>query len=204
MKILSTKNLEIPGVEIIRFARFIDVRGYTTGPYKKTDIAKHFGQDMEIMQTLQSLSKKNTIRGMHFQWNPILGKFVRTITGRMVDMILDIRKNSPTYGKMLLYNMPENKRDYDEWIWVPPGLVHGNFFTQNTVIEYMYTGEYNPNCEASISPLAGDIDWSICNKELKQEFDEITKNPVISEKDKKGLTLKQWEEKPESELFFFH
>ena len=107
------------------------------------------------MQANQSLSEKGVMRGMHFQWNPYMGKLVRTISGHMVDMVLDIRIDSPTFGKMIAYDMPaSDENDYDEWIWVPPGFAHGNFFSEKTIIEYMCTGQYSPGCEACISPFS--------------------------------------------------
>ena len=98
-----------------------------------------------------------------------MGKLVRTLSGRMVDMILDIRKGSTTFGKIIAYDMPsEHEADYNEWIWVPPGFAHGNFFTEDSTIEYFCSGEYSPGCEAGISPLAADIDWSLCEGSLKE------------------------------------
>ena len=92
-----------------------------------------------------------------------MGKLVRTLTGRMVNLIIDIRKGSPTFGKMIGYDMPGRlDAEFAEWIWVPPGFAHGNLFTEDTLIEYFCSGEYSQGCEAGISPLSLDIDWSLC------------------------------------------
>jgi len=209
MRILGVKALGIRDVKVIKFARFCDQRGYFTEHYRKSDFKKHpdteFFRDIELVQANESWSRKNTIRGLHFQWNPYMGKLVRTLSGRMVDMVLDIRKGSPTFGKIILYDMPVNRQaDYQEWIWVPPGFAHGNFFTEETLIEYFCTGEYSLGCEAGISPLADDIDWSLCDPNLKQLFDNIVRSgALISDKDKNGFSVNAWKENKQSNNFVY-
>lgn len=127
MKICRVKALRIEEIKIVRFARFCDSRGYFTEHYRKSDFLNHadmgFMKDVEFVQCNESFSKKGTVRGLHFQWNPYMGKLVRTLSGRMVDMVLDIRKGSPTFGKIILYDIPtEPKADFNEWIWVPPRI----------------------------------------------------------------------------------
>ena len=121
----------------------------------------------------------------------------------MVDMILDIHQDSPTFGRIILYDMPDHaKDDYGEWIWVPPGFAHGMFFTEDSVIEYFFTADYNPAAEAGISPLTEDLDWSLCDPALKQKFEESAKSRVIlSERDEKGFSLKAWVQDPRSNNF---
>ena len=68
----------------------------------------------------RKLRVKGVIKGLHFQWQPPMGKLVRMVRGHMVDMILDIHQTSPTFGRIILYDMPDHaKDDYGEWIWVP-------------------------------------------------------------------------------------
>lgn len=207
MKILSVTGLAIPDIKVIRFARFSDMRGYFTEHYRKSDFLKHpemaSFKKVEFVQFNESFSKPNTIRGLHFQWNPYMGKLVRTVSGRMVDLVLDIRKGSPFFGKIIGYDMPSNSSgDYCEWIWVPPGFAHGNFFTQDTVIEYCCSGEYSQGCEAGISPLAKDIDWSLAEPSIKAMFDRIASNTnLITDKDRNGFSLKAWVSDSRSENF---
>ena len=209
MKILGLKTLQIQAIKVIRFARFCDHRGYFTEHYRKGDFKDHpemaFMKDVEFVQCNESYSQKGTVRGLHFQWNPYMGKLVRTLTGRMIDMVLDIRKGSPTFGKIILYDMPaDHKADYHEWIWVPPGFAHGNFFTEDTMIEYFCSGEYSPGCEAGISPLAKDIDWGLCASELKRIFDDIAPSTtLITEKDKNGYTITDWKNCEQSGNFMY-
>lgn len=209
MKIISVKSLDLLDVKVIKFARFVDNRGFFTEPYRKSEIVSH--PDLKVLDKLQfvqiseSFSRKGVCRGLHFQWNPFMGKLVRTVSGRMIDMVLDIRKGSPTLGKLIAYDMPTKVTDvFHEWIWVPLGFAHGNFFTEDSRIEYMCSGEYNPNCEAGISPLAEDLDWSICNPELKSIFDDaIRRKGVLSDKDKNGLSLTNWLNDKRSDNFLY-
>ncbi len=209
MKLLGVDTLAIEAVKVIKFARFCDHRGYFTEHYRKSDFANHpdmdFMKDVAFVQCNESLSQEGTIRGLHFQWNPYMGKLVRTLSGRMVDMVLDIRKGSPTYGQIILHDMPNDpKADHTEWIWVPPGFAHGNFFTENTLIEYFCSGEYSPGCEAGISPLAEDIDWSICDPKLKELFGGIASSTnLMTDKDKNGYSLAAWTDGKDSDNFVY-
>jgi dTDP-4-dehydrorhamnose 3,5-epimerase len=207
MKILEVKALAIPDLRVIRFGRFRDHRGYFTEPYRRGDFAQHpetaFLKGISVLQMNESWSQAGTIRGLHFQWNPYMGKLVRTIFGHMVDLALDIRKGSPTCGKIVAYDMPAAvDRDYDEWIWVPPGFAHGNYFSQVSQIEYLCTGEYSPGCEACVSPFATDMDWSLASTELTHEFRSLqAQAPIISDKDRNGMSLEQWLKDPRSDNF---
>lgn len=205
MKIIEVKELAIPEVKVIKFARFTDPRGYFTELYRQSDMEKIL-PDFRTVQTNESHSKKGVVRGLHIQWNPYTGKLVRTVAGHMVDIVLDVRKNSPTFGKAIMYDMPSTwDVDYNEWIWVPIGFAHGNYYLEKTTIQYLCNGEYSPSCEIGISPLAKDIDWSVCDSELKNQFDQLIKDGVmISDKDRQGInSLEQWKTDPRSENFTF-
>ncbi len=205
MKILGQKSLAIPEIRVIRFERFRDHRGYFTEHFRKSDFQGRvdFLHGVEFLQSNESFSRAGTVRGLHFQWNPVMGKLVRTVTGRMVDLALDIRKGSPTLGKIIAYDMPADPESgFGEWIWLPPGFAHGNFFTEPTLIEYFCSGEYSPGCESGISPLAQDLDWSLCDPELKKRFDRlIDGTPLISDKDRHGHSFASWMSSPASDRF---
>ncbi len=206
MKILDVKTLAIPEIKVIRYGRFTDDRGYFTEHFRKSDFAKlDFFRGVEFFQCNESYSRAGTIRGLHFQWNPCMGKLVRTLRGRMVDMVLDIRKGSPFFGKIIAYELPaDSGAEFGEWIWVPPGFAHGNYFDRESGIEYFCSGEYSPGCEAGIAPVAGDIDWSICDPRLKREFDAIVAaGPLMTEKDRNGHTLSSWLRNPASDQFLY-
>jgi dTDP-4-dehydrorhamnose 3,5-epimerase len=208
MKIVDVKALDIDAIRVVRFARFCDDRGYFAEQYRRSDFQNHpemaFMKGIEFYQCNESFSRAGTIRGLHFQWNPYMGKLVRTIAGRMVDLVLDIRKGSPSYGQAIGYDMPANRDgDADEWIWVPPGFAHGNLFTEDTVIEYMCSGEYSQGCEAGVSPMASDIDWSLCEPALKKLFDDTATQAIITDKDRDALSLTAWGEDERSENFIY-
>lgn len=209
MKLSDVKSMKIQAVKIIRFTRFCDHRGYFTEHFRRSDFKNNkvtgFMKDVEFVQCNESYSKKGAVRGLHFQWNPYMGKLVRTLWGRMIDMVLDIRKGSPTFGKIVLYDMPaDHEADYQEWIWVPPGFAHGSFFAEDSTIEYFCSGEYNSTCEACISPLAQDIDWGLCEPGLKQLFDSIAPSTtLITEKDRNGYTITNWKNHRQSDNFIY-
>jgi dTDP-4-dehydrorhamnose 3,5-epimerase-like enzyme len=122
----------------------------------------------------------------------------------MVDMVLDLRIGSPTIGKIILFDMPSQPDSKEAmWIWVPPGFAHGNFFTEESAIEYFCTAEYKPENEAGIMPLADDIDWSLADPFLKRELDNFVGEGalVLSEKDKNALSLAAWLNDPRSVVF---
>ncbi len=209
MKIIAVEQLEIPEIKVIRFARFRDQRGYFTEHFRKGDLLANpltsFMRGVEFVQTNESFSKAGTVRGLHFQWNPYMGKLVRTVQGHMVDLVLDIRKGSPSFGKAIAYDMPSSRsEDFNEWIWVPPGFAHGNVFLEDTAIEYFCSGEYSPGNEAGISPLAKDIDWSLCPQDLRETFREIAySTQLITDKDRDGLSVSAWESDERSENFVY-
>lgn len=206
MKILSTTSLAIPDIKVIKFSRFADHRGYFTEHFRRSDFDKlDFMKDVKFTQSNESFSKNYTVRGLHFQWNPYMGKLVRTIQGRMLDIVLDIRKGSPTFGKAIIYDMPSHFAfTHQDWIWVPPGFAHGNTFTEDTTIEYFCSGEYSQGCEAGISPLAEDIDWSLADKELLRIFQSVAiDTPLITAKDKNGFTLTNWVKDERSNNFVY-
>jgi dTDP-4-dehydrorhamnose 3,5-epimerase len=206
MKILNVKSLAIPDIKVIQFGRFADHRGFFTEHFRKSDFAKlDFMNGVEFSQCNESYSKPGTIRGLHFQWNPSMGKLVRTLRGHITDMALDIRKGAPTFGEIIGYDMPADLcADFGEWIWIPPGFAHGIYFKQESLIEYFCTGEYSPGCEAGISPLAADIDWSLFEPELKKQFDAIVAgNLLMTDKDRNGYSLASWTQTPDSNRFVF-
>jgi dTDP-4-dehydrorhamnose 3,5-epimerase len=209
VKILEVKNLAIPEVKVIRFARFHDHRGYFAESFRRSDFRNRtdlsFLRDVDFLQCNESYSQRGTIRGLHFQWNPFMGKLIRTLSGHMVDLVLDIRKGSPTFGKIIAYDMPNDPAsEFGEWIWVPPGFGHGNFFNKNSQIEYFCSGEYSPGCEAGISPLASDIDWSICEPGLRRNFAALIPGiSLITEKDRNGYSLDAWTQNPDSNNFLY-
>ena len=204
MKITNIQTVAIEGVKLINFERFTDKRGFFTETYRVSDFINNelkFFPD-GIMQANESYSRRNVLRGLHFQWNPNMGKLVRTISGHMVDLVLDLRHGSPTQGNIMAFNMPANSTDGStSWIWVPEGCAHGNFFLEDSYIEYFCSGSYNGECEAGVSPFAEDIDWSICDSKLKNLFADLKDSFITTSKDINGLSVKQWLDREVSKNF---
>ena len=198
MHIETVKSLVIPELKVIRFGRFRDDRGYFTESYRLGDLSRNpetaFLRDVRFLQINESFSRAGVVRGLHFQWNPHMGKLVRAVRGRIVDLALDIRRGSPTLGKVVARDISEDPgADCAEWIWVPPGFAHGFFCTTDCILEYLCSGEYSPGNEAGISPLAPDLDWSLCDRALKRLFDEtVTGDAILSGKDRDAFTMKGW------------
>ena len=209
MKVLSVKSLAIADVKVLRFARFVDSRGYFTETFRKSDLAEDervsFLRGADFVQGNESLSRPGTMRGLHLQWHPHMGKLVRTVRGHMIDLVLDIRKGSPTQGHLVGYDMPDNPDSvYSEWLWVPPGFAHGNCFPEETQIEYLCTGEYSQGCEAGISPFAADIEWTLCDPVLKARVDHLSgQGALVTDKDRHGLSLTKWFADERSENFIY-
>lgn len=209
MKIIEVKSLAIPEIKVIKFGRFSDHRGYLAEIFKNSDFQNApemvFVKGIKFLQCNEGYSKAGTFRGFHFQWNPYMGKLVRVISGHLIDLALDIRKGSPTYAKVIAHDMAADPdRGYSEWIWLPPGFAHGALLTEESCMEYFCSSEYSPGCEASISPMAKDIDWSLCDTKLKKIFDSIVpKTKLITEKDKNGFTITAWSKEKNSDQFIY-
>jgi dTDP-4-dehydrorhamnose 3,5-epimerase len=168
MEIIPT---EIPDVCIVKPTVFADDRGYFFESYSHQRFLAA-GLDLNFVQDNESRSSKGVLRGLHFQNNPSAqGKLVRVMRGAVLDVAVDIRKNSPTYGKYVSIVLTgENKYMY----WIPAGFAHG-FLTleDDTVFFYKCTNIYNKESEGSIRWNDPDlnIDWGM-------------ENPILSEKDK--------------------
>jgi len=110
-----------------------------------------------------------------------------------------------------MWDMPVSLGDsFNECIWIPPGFAHGNVFLQDTIIQYLCSGEYSQGCEAGISPLANDIDWSLCSSNtklifMKHLFDKIKddKDLKITQKDEEAFSLKEWKQNENSKNFIY-
>ncbi len=206
MKIQNIRSLEIPEIKLIRFEKFIDSRGFFSEVYNINDIRREcpFLGNFQIMQANEAYSHANTFRGLHFQWNPHMGKLVRLIYGKLIDLALDLRPDSITYGKIVGCEV-KCSCDYADWIWIPPGFAHGALLLEKSMIEYFCTGTYNPENERTISIFSDDIDWSICNKEILNIFNNIDKPQLnIKDRDLHAMTFTEWKNTVESKSTFIN
>lgn len=151
--------------DVIRFTprRFEDDRGYFMETFRLDNFQKATKTKATFTQENQSLSlKANTIRGLHFQSPPkAQGKLVRCLQGSILDVAVDIRQGSPTYGKSVV---EELSADNYSQLWIPAGFLHGfRTLENNTLVSYKCTDDYGPECEGAIVWNDPDlaIDWGI-------------------------------------------
>ncbi|EJL6579245.1 dTDP-4-dehydrorhamnose 3,5-epimerase [Vibrio cholerae] len=176
MKVIET---DIPDVKIIEPAVFGDERGF----FMETWNQKRFeelvtGKPTLFVQDNHSKSKKGILRGLHYQTENTQGKLVRVVSGEVFDVAVDIRKDSPTFGKWVgVYLSAENKRQ----LWVPEGFAHG-FYVTSDEAEFVYkcTDYYNPKAEHSLLWNDPDIAivWPLSGTE-----------PQLSVKDQLGCNI---------------
>jgi len=167
---MEVKKVTIPGLLIIQPDVFYDSRGYFFESYNKSKFNK-IGLDVAFVQDNQSFSSKGILRGLHFQNPPFAqGKLLSVARGAVLDVAVDIRKDSEFYGKYFSVILSEENKTM---FWIPPGFAHGFLALENnTLFTYKCTYEYNKESEAAIRWNDPDvkINWNVTN-------------PVISEKD---------------------
>lgn len=157
---------EIPDVIIVEPKVWKDDRGYFYESYN-TEIFRNAGICADFVQDNQSFSQRGTLRGLHAQANPYAqGKLVRVIQGRVIDVAVDIRSSSPTYGQHVAVELSgENFR----MLWIPPGFVHG-FATleNNTIFSYKVTNLYDKASEIGLrwDDPSLNIDWKLSVEEV--------------------------------------
>ena len=167
----------IKGVFIIEPDVYEDDRGFFMETFHNERYRKLLGINLNFVQDNISRSSKNVLRGMHFQKNYPQGKIVKASRGEILDVVVDLRKDSPTYGTWESFRLSEKNKLQ---VWIPPGFAHGFLVMSDSAdIDYKCTEYYHPEDELCLmwnDPEVA-IDWTI-------------NDPILSEKDKKGLSLK--------------
>jgi dTDP-4-dehydrorhamnose 3,5-epimerase len=168
---------------------FQDSRGFFMETFRE-DHFKALGLPYHFVQDNHSRSAKGVVRGLHFQWDPPMGKLMRVSLGSAFLVAVDIRKGSPTLGQWFGIEVSaENRRQ----LWAPAGFARGFCVLSDTAeIQYKCTGLYNSKAEAGVrwnDPQIG-VQWPV-------------EQPSLSQKDSEAQTLEQWLNKPESEHFCF-
>ena len=166
---------KIKGLYIIEPRVFEDSRGVFYETFNEKIFLDNIGINLSFVQDNESISKKNVLRGLHFQNPPYAqGKLVRVVSGSVIDVAVDLRQSSETYGQYELLELSaENKKQF----WIPPGFAHGFVaLEENTIFNYKCTNYYHPLSERTIQ-------WNDASLNIKWQVE----NPIISEKDQKGL-----------------
>lgn len=173
---MKVHETHIPGVLIFEPQKFGDSRGYFFESYNMKVFEKATGKKIDFVQDNQSFSRKNVIRGLHYQDEPYSqGKLVRCISGEIFDVAVDLRQNSATYGQWIgEYLSGENCKQ----LWIPEGFAHGFcVVSDEAIFTYKCTNFYNPAAENTIrwdSPELA-IKWPVNGDEM-----------IISDKDLAG------------------
>jgi len=166
---------------------FRDGRGFFSEVFR-ADQFKELGLPHEFLQDNHSGSVKGVLRGLHFQWNPPMGKLMRVTRGAAFLVAVDIRKDSPTLGQWF---GKEVSAEDGRQIWAPAGFARGFcVLSDYAEIQYKCTGTYNSRCESGIR-------WDDPEIGIKWPLREV----LLSEKDRKAQTLSQWLARPESMFF---
>ncbi len=172
---MTIEKLPIDGLIVLHPRRFGDSRGYFFETFNAIKYAEILGEEVHFVQDNVSVSKKNVLRGLHFQSPPAAqGKLVSVLQGKVIDVAVDLRKNSETYGQHVAIELSsENGLQF----WIPPGFAHGfSALEENTIFSYKCTALYSPQNELTIK-------WN----DPKLAIDWGLDNPIVSEKDGLGV-----------------
>jgi dTDP-4-dehydrorhamnose 3,5-epimerase len=172
---------KISDVLIIQPQIFGDERGFFLESFNQKIFCEKTGLNVEFVQDNHSRSVQNVLRGLHYQIQQPQGKLIRVVAGEILDVAVDIRRNSPTFGQWVsCYLSAENRHQ----LWVPAGFAHG-FLVVSEMAEVLYktTDYYAPQYERSIR-------WDDPDLSINWNLDAA---PILSSKDKAGALLKDAE-----------
>lgn len=177
---MEIDRLTIEGLAVLTPRKYEDERGYFFESFNQKQFEELIGKKTVFVQDNESVSIKHTLRGLHFQQPPFAqGKLVRVVKGSVLDIAVDIRKNSPTFGQWHREILSEAN---GKLFWIPEGFAHGFVaLEENTKFLYKCTNYYAPEAESTLL-------WN--DDTLNIEWDVL--NPVISKKDNEGLRFKDF------------
>ena len=177
---MEYKKTAIEGVYVIEPRVFNDARGYFFEAWKQEEFEAHIGK-VNFIQDNESKSSRGVLRGLHYQKGDFSqAKLVRVIKGRVLDVAVDIRKSSPTFGQHVMVELSEdNKRQF----FIPRGFAHGFLvLSEEAIFTYKVDNVYAPQAEAGIrwNDPALNIDWPIDPREVLTSEKDL-KQPLLSE-----------------------
>lgn len=186
MKLIS-RPMAIPDVVLLEHEVFRDDRGFFMEVYRQ-DVYREHGLPDNFVQVNQSRSARNVVRGLHFQWEPPMGKLMRVTNGKAFIVAVDIRHDSPTLGQWVGETLSsDNLRQ----LWAPAGFARGFCVLSDSAdVQYLCTGTYNHAGESGIA-------WN--DREIG--IDWPTDSPILSGKDAGAASLREWLARPESKSF---
>lgn len=175
---MNIKPTKFEDVKIIESNSFSDQRGSFTKVFNDEDFGK-MGLHLEFQEIYYSVSQKNVIRGMHFQLPPYEhDKLVHVISGSVIDVVVDLRKDSPHYKEYLAVHLTDC---LPTALYIPKGFAHGfKSLEDNTIMLYQVTSGYQPQCDSGIAYDSIGYDWGI-------------EEPILSERDRQFIALDKFE-----------
>lgn len=177
---IEVKKTDIEGVLIIEPKVFGDARGYFLESFNAKEFTEKTGMNINFVQDNESMSSYGVMRGLHFQRPPFTqSKLVRCVKGAVLDVAVDIRKGSPTYGQHVAVELTE---DNHRQFFVPRGFAHGfAVLSETAVFQYKCDNFYAPQADGGVSILDDSlgIDWRIKDKTILSEKD--TKHPLFKD-----------------------
>ena len=180
-------EFELQGLRLIDLKVYRDDRGFFTERYQR-DVFSRAGIPVEFVQDNHSRSIPGVIRGLHYQHHPGQGKLVGVVRGKILDVAVDLRRGSPTFGKWVSVELSDEK---GQMLWIPPGFAHGfcALGVEPADVIYKVDAPYSPSSEGGIRFDDPDLNivWPVSQ-------------PVLSEKDKKLQTFAEYSKNP---VFFF-
>jgi len=173
---MRIEEMMIKGVYLLRGITFKDTRGISFQPYSEESL-KEVGIKIEVKDILYSVSFKNVIRGMHFQLPPFTqSKLVTVISGEIMDVLLDLRVNSESYGKFTSVKLTDNE---GLMIYIPKGIAHGFLsLADKSIVLYIMDSPYVPEYDSGIKYDSFGYEWNVSK-------------PVLSDRD---LALQRFNE----------
>jgi dTDP-4-dehydrorhamnose 3,5-epimerase len=180
---MNFKRLSIPDVILCEPQIFGDNRGYFAETFRQDKLNKFLGFTINFCQDNESKSSYSVLRGLHYQLPPFAQtKLVRVIQGKVLDVAVDIRKGSPTFGKHVAVELTEeNKRQ----LLVPRGFAHGFVvLSEEAIFAYKVDNYYSPECDRGLAfnDVAIGIDWKLAIEQLKLS-DKDTKQSLLKDAD---------------------
>jgi dTDP-4-dehydrorhamnose 3,5-epimerase/CDP-3, 6-dideoxy-D-glycero-D-glycero-4-hexulose-5-epimerase len=171
---MQKETTTIEGVYLLKPTTFTDIRGVFVKTFSK-ELYEQLSIDPQIEESFYSTSHKDVLRGMHFHLPPKEHtKLVYVVSGSIRDVVLDLRKESKTYGKTFQATLSENNKHI---IYIPKGCAHGFLSLEdNTTTVYMQSGGYSKEHDSGVNPLSIGVDWGISN-------------PILSERDNAFVSL---------------
>ena len=180
MGAFKTISTSLPGVVILEPRVFGDERGFFLESYNEKAFAE-LGIDERFVQDNHSSSRRDVLRGLHYQIKQSQGKLVRAVEGEILDVAVDVRRSSPTFGGWEAVHLSgDNKR----MLWIPVGFAHGfRVISEKAQVLYKATDYYAPEHERTLA-------WN--DVDLKIDW-ELEGEPIISARDQRGVTLRDAE-----------